>query len=102
MHIGIDATGELVRGMHGESKANSVMRCLQSRAPEQKRAKLQMWHTYRKLHARGKLWRKAGKVQDVSLPHGPFAVPDLNVTPDDQVVNLQSLWRTYTRSCDAA
>lgn len=47
--------------------------------------------THRKLQARVQLGSKPGQMQDAGLGHGAFAVPDLDVTPDDQIVNLQSL-----------
>ena len=47
--------------------------------------------SYCKLQARGKLWSKAGQVQNAGLAHGPFAVSDLDIIPDNKVVCLQRL-----------
>jgi len=44
--------------------------------------------THRKLQARVQLGSKTWQMQDAGLGHGAFAVPDLDVTPDDQIVNL--------------
>ena len=39
--------------------------------------------THRKLQARVQLGSKTWQMQDAGLGHSAFAVPDLNVTPDD-------------------
>ncbi len=44
--------------------------------------------THRKLQARVQLRSKTWQMQDAGLGHSAFAVPDLDVTPDDQIVGL--------------
>ena len=44
--------------------------------------------THRKLQARVQLRSKTWQMQDAGLGHSAFAVPDLDITPDDQVVDL--------------
>ncbi len=43
---------------------------------------------HRKLQAGVQLGSKTWQMQDAGLGHSAFAVPDLDVTPDDQIVDL--------------
>ena len=45
-------------------------------------------YTHRKQQARVQLGSKTWQMQDAGLGHSAFAVPDLDVTPDDQIVDL--------------
>lgn len=46
---------------------------------------------YRKLQSWSKLWGKAWQMQYACFAHGAFAVSDLDVPPDNQIVDLKSL-----------